>query len=149
MSIDAIAVSARLMAAFSGFYESHEPPLLGNVGSMVLLHRHGHQNDQQSRHIMHCCLFAVTLVAAGAIRAISLPMAAFSGFYESPGPPPSGNVHGIAPSHCHCYQNGQRRRYICSLLLPLLFDQNVAKRPCYGPFKLMLSYYVNQSNRCH
>ena len=94
-------------------------------------------------------LFAVTLAAAGAIRAISLPMVAFTGFYESPGPPPSGNVHGIAPSHCHCYQNGQRRRYICSLLLPLLFDQNVAKRPCYGPFKLIPSYYINQSNRCY
>jgi hypothetical protein len=55
MSIDAIGASAHLMAAFSGFYESHEPPLLGDVHSMVLLHCHDHQNDQQSRHVMHCC----------------------------------------------------------------------------------------------
>jgi len=70
-------------------------------------------------------------------------MAAFSGFYENPGPPSSGNAHGIAPSHCHGYQNGQQQRYICLLSLPLSFDQNVAKRPCYGPFKLILSYYIN------
>jgi hypothetical protein len=29
------------------------------------------------------------------------------------------------------------------LLPPLSFDQNVAKRPCYGPFKLTPSYYIN------
>ncbi len=31
----------------------------------------------------------------------------------------------------------------CSSSSPLLFDQNVAKRPCYGPFKLMPSYNIN------
>ena len=62
-------------------------------------------------------------------------MAAFSGFYESPGPPSSGNARGIAPAQRHGYQIGQQRRYICSLWPPLSFDQNVAKRPCYGPFK--------------
>jgi hypothetical protein len=25
---------------------------------------------------------------------------------------------------------------------PLLFDQNVAKRPCYGPFKLTPRHYI-------
>ncbi len=29
----------------------------------------------------------------------SRPMAAFSGFYKIPGPPPLGDVRGIAPSH--------------------------------------------------
>ncbi len=62
--------------------------------------------------------------------ASSRPMAAFSGFYESPGPFPSGNAYGITPLHRHGYRNGQRRRYICSLLPPHSFDQNIAKRPC-------------------
>jgi len=35
------------MVAFSGFYESHEPPPLGDVRGIVPPHRHGHQNDQQ------------------------------------------------------------------------------------------------------
>jgi len=47
------------MATFSGFYESHEPPPLGDVRSIVPLHRHGHQNGRQSGHILHrsfvCC----------------------------------------------------------------------------------------------
>jgi hypothetical protein len=45
--------------------------------------------------------------------------------------------------HCHGYQNGQQWRSICSPLLPLLLDQIVAKRPCYGPFKLTPSYNIN------
>jgi len=36
-------------------------------------------------------------------------MVVFSGFYESPGPPTSGNAHGIAPSHRHGYRKGLRR----------------------------------------
>ena len=70
-------------------------------------------------------------------------MLGFSGFYESPGPHPLGNVHGIAPLHRHGYQNGQQWRYICLLSPPLLFDQKIAKRLCYGPFKLTPSYYIN------
>jgi len=68
-------------------------------------------------------LFSVALRLSGRYGASSHPMAAFSGFYESPGPPPSGDARGIAPSHHHGFQNGQRRRYIRSLLPPLLFDQ--------------------------
>ena len=49
-------------------------------------------------------------------------MAAFSGFYESPGPPPSGNVRGITPFHRHDYPNGQQRRYIHLPSPPLLFE---------------------------
>jgi hypothetical protein len=51
-------------------------------------------------------------------------MAAFSGFYESPGPLPSGDACVMAPSYRHGYRNGQRQRYIRSLSLPHLFDQN-------------------------
>ena len=35
------------MVAFSGFYESHEPPPWGDVSGIVPPHRHGHRNDQQ------------------------------------------------------------------------------------------------------
>ena len=36
------------MAAFSGFYESHKPPPSGDVRGIVLAHRNGHRNSQQS-----------------------------------------------------------------------------------------------------
>ncbi len=37
------------------------------------------------------------------------PMVASGGFYQSPGPPPSGDAHGIVPAHCCSHQNGQQR----------------------------------------
>ena len=40
------------------------------------------------------------------------PMAAFSGFYESPGPPPLGDAHGIVPPHRDGHQNGHQSGYI-------------------------------------
>ena len=52
---DAIGVSARPMAAFSGFYESHEPPPLGVVRGIVPPHPDGHRNGQQSGYILHFC----------------------------------------------------------------------------------------------
>jgi len=50
-----IGVDARPMMVFSGFYESHEPPLSGDVCSIILPHRDGHQNGQQNGFILHCC----------------------------------------------------------------------------------------------
>ena len=55
-----IGASAHPMVAFSGFYESHEAPSLGNVRGIVLPHRDGHRNSQQSWYILHsrfvdCC----------------------------------------------------------------------------------------------
>ncbi len=44
--------------------------------------------------------------------ACARPMVVFSGFYESPGPPPSGNVCGIVPPHCNDQQNGHQSGYI-------------------------------------
>ena len=41
------------MAAFSGFYESHEPPPSGNMRGIVPPHRNGHRNGQQSWYILH------------------------------------------------------------------------------------------------
>jgi hypothetical protein len=43
------------MAAFSGFWESHEPPPLADEYGVVPAHHHSHQNDQQSGFILHCC----------------------------------------------------------------------------------------------
>ena len=71
------------------------------------------------------------------------PMAASSGFRYCPWHPPGGNALGIALSYCHGYRNCQQWRYICSSLPPLLFDQSVAKRPCYGLFKLTPSHNIN------
>jgi len=49
----AIGVSARLMATFSGFYESHEPPPSGDALGIAPPHCDGHQNGQQSGYILH------------------------------------------------------------------------------------------------
>ena len=48
-----IRASARPMVAFSGFYESHEPPLSGDARGIVLPHCDGHRNSQQSGYILH------------------------------------------------------------------------------------------------
>ena len=41
------------MAAFSGFYESHELPPSSDVRSIVPPHCNGHQNGQQRGYILH------------------------------------------------------------------------------------------------
>ena len=43
------------MVAFSGFYESHEPPPSGDVRGIVPPQRHGHQNGQQSGYMLYRC----------------------------------------------------------------------------------------------
>ena len=48
-----IRASARPMPAFSGFYESHKPPLSGGVRRIVPPYRDGHQNGQQRWCILH------------------------------------------------------------------------------------------------
>ena len=42
-------------------------------------------------------------------------MVAFSGFYESHGPTPLGNVCGIVPAHRHGHRNGQQSGLILHL----------------------------------
>jgi hypothetical protein len=67
--IDAIGLSARPMVAFSGFYESHEPPPSGDVRGIVLQHRHGQRNGQQrGGGMLLIVVLIVFLAAAGAIR---------------------------------------------------------------------------------
>jgi hypothetical protein len=48
-----IGASACPMAAFSGFYESHEPTPLGDARSIVPAHCDGHRNGQQRGYILH------------------------------------------------------------------------------------------------
>ena len=47
-----------------------------------------------------------------AIGASARPMVMFSGFYESPGPPPLDNACGIVPPHRDDHQNGHQSGYI-------------------------------------
>ncbi len=51
-------------------------------------------------------------------------MAVFSGFYESPGPPPLGDAHGIVPLHCNYRQNSHQS---CLPPPPILLVIIVAK----------------------
>ena len=55
------------MAAFSGFYENHEPPLLGDACGIVPPHRDGHQNGQKIGRCPIIVMLIVALAAAGAI----------------------------------------------------------------------------------
>jgi len=47
-----------------------------------------------------------------AIGVSAHPMDVFSGFYESPGPPSSGDAHGIVPPHRNDHPNGHQSGYI-------------------------------------
>jgi len=55
-------------------------------------------------------------------------MVAFSGFYESHEPPPSGDARGIVPPHCDGYQNGQQSGYMCSIIVGLIVALAAAGR---------------------
>jgi hypothetical protein len=127
--LDNIGASACPMAAFSGFKESHEPPPSGNVCGIVPAHHHSHQNGQQrgGYFASSFCLLSPERVVARWRHLVA--------FIKALDFQPSVNVHGIAPLHRHGYRKGQRRRYICLLSPHLSFDQNIAKRPCYGPSK--------------
>ena len=46
------------------------------------------------------------------IRASARPMVAFSGFYESHKPPPSGDVRGIVPLHRDGHRNSHQSGYM-------------------------------------
>ena len=52
--IGKIGTSACPMAAFSGFYESHEPPLSGDLPCIVPPHPDGHQNGHKSGYRSKC-----------------------------------------------------------------------------------------------
>jgi hypothetical protein len=86
------------MVAFSGFYESHEPPPLGDVQGIAPLHRDGYQNGQQSGYMF---IMIVALALGDALR--------------------------IAPVHRHGHRNGPRRRCIRSPPPPISVAVIIAK----------------------
>ena len=94
------------MALFSGLYESPGPPPSGDARSIVPPHRNDHRNGHQSGYII--VLFAQLIF----IGASACPMAVFSGLYESPGPPPSGDARSIVPPHHDNHRNGHQSGYI-------------------------------------
>jgi hypothetical protein len=94
-------------------------------------------------------------------RASSCPMVAFSGFYESPGPPSSGNARGIAPSHRHGYRLSWKcRRFRCCPQLVLTTwcrvfptrrpdTADVSATSCDVGFFFSVSYVVSLPNCRH
>ena len=60
---DNIGASDCLMVAFSGFYESHEPLPLDNVGSIVPARHQGHQKLPAKGFVCIVVLFAIALAA--------------------------------------------------------------------------------------
>ena len=72
------------MVAFSGFYESHEPPPSGDARGIAPPHRDGHQNGQQSGYMFIILELIVALAAAGAIRSEELPDGGVQGLLVKP-----------------------------------------------------------------
>jgi hypothetical protein len=56
------------MAAFSGFFESHKPPPLGDTHGILPAHCNGYRNGQQSRCVVHRRFVIDVLAAARAIH---------------------------------------------------------------------------------
>jgi hypothetical protein len=52
-----------------------------------------------------------------------------------------GDVLGVVPPDPHGHQNGSQSRSIFSFI-EFMSWITVAKRPCYGPLKLKLSYII-------
>jgi hypothetical protein len=116
------------MAASSGFYQSLEPPPLGNVRGIVPAHRRGHQNGQQSWPIFSL-LFCLLLPwqPLGQYGASSCPTAASVGFQSSPGHAALDDALCIAPTYLQGFWNGQQRRNILMPSLILYSTITVAK----------------------
>ena len=60
-----IGASTHLTLAFSGFYENHEPPPLGNVCGIVPVHRNGQCQwpSKWSEKVAHCIIVVLLIVA--------------------------------------------------------------------------------------
>ena len=61
---------------------------------------------------MRCKNQPALVCPVGNIGASAYPMAAFSGFYESHKPPPSGDARGIVPAHRDGHRNSQQSGFI-------------------------------------
>ena len=63
-------------------------------------------------HPHHKTLANIAAISHDNIRASARPMVAFSCFYESHEPSPSGDLRGIVPPHCNDHRNGQQSGYL-------------------------------------
>ncbi len=101
------------------------------------MHRHGHQNGQQSWSIF-LSSFCLLLLwrPLGQYRASSHPMAASSSLRSSPGHAALGNAICIAPAHVEGLQNGLQWRCILMSSSILSSIITVAKITCYSQCKL-------------
>ncbi len=70
-------------------------------------------NEKTCKKPAYGCLMA-------SIGRNTCPMVGFNGFYQSPGPPLSGNACGIIPVHHRSHHNGQQSWSIFPLLFCLL-----------------------------
>jgi hypothetical protein len=67
---------------------------------------------QKRHHTSNLKPHSSTVMTDCAIRASAHPMAVFSGLYESPGPPPSGDARSIVPPHRDDHQNCHQSGYM-------------------------------------
>jgi hypothetical protein len=134
-----IGASACPMAAFSDFYESHGPTPLGDACGIVPAHRHGHQNGQQSGHILHC-LFVFyrpggrrgkTEHVVAQWRRLVAFMKALDLLHQAM----HAVLHHRTAKAIEIASNGGTFIIVAASFV----QSNIAKRPCYGQFKLMPS----------
>ena len=112
-----IRASARLMAAFSGFYEIHDPPPLGNACDRVPCIAVA---IKTAIKVGTCYIFFCLLSPwwpLGQYGVSSRRMVATSGFWCSPGHAALGDAACIASTPHHGHRNGLRWRCIRSSLL--------------------------------
>jgi len=64
------------------------------------------------RHTSYSTTHGTKTQPTATAQPIAHPMAAFSGFYESHKPPPSGNARGIVLAHCNGHRNSQQSGFI-------------------------------------
>ena len=109
-----IVASARLMAAFNGFYESPGPPPLGDACGIVPAYRHGHRNGHQSGHILHCCFVCCCC---------------------GPGGPRGDTERVVAQWRCPWLSQWPTTELYLFAAAAFYDCCNCSLRPCYGPLK--------------
>ena len=122
-----IGASAHPMLAFSGFYESHEPPPTGNLWYSTAASQWPLKQPAKWVHFASLFCWLSPCQPQGKYGASSCPMAASSGFQWSPGHAALGYVLYIAPAHCHVHRNGPQWRCIPLPPPPILIAVIIAK----------------------
>ena len=138
-----IGASAHPMAAFSGFYESHGATSSGDVHGILPAHRHGHRNGQRSGHILYrCFVFCHPGGCRGDTERVVAQWQQLVAFMKA-----MDLLHRAMCAVLHHYtamaleMSSDGGTFV--IVAASFVWSIVAKRPCYGPFKLMPSYYIN------